>query len=134
MILAVPLCSCRCAAAGKNVLRKEPMSKEVEESDSFTFNEAFSSKLYKIKIGTVSAQKEGEVEKQETRHKVRQRGGVQAGFLVGLELWGRLVAGQLAKCMLVIQLPAISHVSHFYLGVGCLGGCKPFPVIPALQY
>lgn len=56
---------------GKNVLRKEPMSKEVEEGDSFSFNEAFSSKLYKIKIGTVSAQKEGEVEKQETRHKVR---------------------------------------------------------------
>jgi hypothetical protein len=54
------------------VLRKEPMSKEVEEGDSFSFNEAFSSKLYKIKIGTVSAQKEGEVEKQETRHKVRQ--------------------------------------------------------------
>eukprot|EP00882_Tetradesmus_deserticola_P002834 GHRQ01003012.1.p1 GENE.GHRQ01003012.1~~GHRQ01003012.1.p1 ORF type:complete len:735 (+),score=416.28 GHRQ01003012.1:173-2206(+) len=59
-------------AKGKNVLRKEPMSKEVEESDSFTFNDAFTSKLYKIKIGTVSAQKEGEVEKQETRHKVEE--------------------------------------------------------------
>ncbi|WIA11985.1 hypothetical protein OEZ85_012066 [Tetradesmus obliquus] len=59
-------------AKGKNVLRKEPMSKEVEEGDSFSFNEAFSSKLYKIKIGTVSAQKEGEMEKQETRHKVEE--------------------------------------------------------------
>lgn len=46
------------------------MSKDVEEGDVFFFNERFSSKLYKIKIGTVSAQKEGEVEKQETRHKV----------------------------------------------------------------
>ena len=55
---------------GKNVLRKEPMSKEVDEADVFTFNDKFSSKLFKIKIGTVSAQKEGELEKQETRHKV----------------------------------------------------------------
>jgi hypothetical protein len=53
------------------------MSKEVEESDSFTFNESFSSKLFKIKIGTVSAQKEGEVEKQETRHKVCGGGGAR---------------------------------------------------------
>eukprot|EP00878_Enallax_costatus_P014463 GHUV01015127.1.p1 GENE.GHUV01015127.1~~GHUV01015127.1.p1 ORF type:complete len:678 (+),score=256.68 GHUV01015127.1:760-2793(+) len=59
-------------AKGKNVLRKEPMSKEVEETDKFSFNDAFTSKLYKIKIGTVSAQKEGEVEKQETRHKVEE--------------------------------------------------------------
>jgi hypothetical protein len=46
------------------------MSKEVDEADVFTFNDKFSSKLFKIKIGTVSAQKEGEAEKQETRHKV----------------------------------------------------------------
>jgi len=59
-------------AKGKNVLRKEPMSKEVDEADVFTFNDKFSSKLFKIKIGTVSAQKEGELEKQETRHKVEE--------------------------------------------------------------
>lgn len=70
--------------AGKNVLRKEPMSKEVEETDKFSFNEQFSSKLYKIKIGTVSAQKEGEVEKQETRHKVGTGNQpMQGGGLVG---------------------------------------------------
>ncbi|KIZ04219.1 hypothetical protein MNEG_3746 [Monoraphidium neglectum] len=49
-----------------------PMSKDVEEGDSFSFNEKFSSKLFKIKIGTVSATKEGEAEKNETRHKVEQ--------------------------------------------------------------
>lgn len=47
------------------------MGKEVEETDTFSFNESFSSKLFKIKIGTVSAQKETEHEGIETRHKVR---------------------------------------------------------------
>lgn len=57
---------------GKNVLRKEPISKEVNEEDLFYFNEKFSSKFYKVKIGTVSAQKESEPEKQETRQKVEE--------------------------------------------------------------
>ena len=56
---------------GKNVLRKEPMGKEVAEGDVFVFNEAFTSKLHKVKIGTVSAQKESEPEKVETRQKAR---------------------------------------------------------------
>lgn len=57
---------------GRNVLRKEPMSKEVEDEDVFIFNEGFQSKFYKVKIGTVSAQKESEPEKQETRLKVEE--------------------------------------------------------------
>ena len=57
---------------GKNVLRKEPMSKEVAEDDSFFFNDKFMSKLYKVKIGTVVAQKESEPEKQETRQRVEE--------------------------------------------------------------
>eukprot|EP00897_Mesotaenium_endlicherianum_P006218 jgi/Mesen1/5624/ME000282S04776 len=57
---------------GKNVLRKEPMSKEVSETDVFFYNENFSSKFYKVKIGTVAAQKETEPEKQETRQKVEE--------------------------------------------------------------
>ena len=64
------------------------MSKDVDEGDVFAFNDKFSSKLFKIKIGTVSAAKEGEAEKAETRHKARpwgpgrgagQLGSVQAG-------------------------------------------------------
>ena len=54
------------------MLRKEPMGKEVGEEDAFVFNEAFSSKFYKVKVGTISAAKESEPEKAETRHKVEE--------------------------------------------------------------
>lgn len=57
---------------GRNVLRKEPVGKDVDEDDVFHFNEKFTNKLHKIKIGTVSAQKESEPEKQETRQKVEE--------------------------------------------------------------
>lgn len=57
---------------GKNVLRKEPQTKDVAEDDAFCFNDAFSSKLIKVKIGVVSAQKESEPEKLETRQKVEE--------------------------------------------------------------
>lgn len=57
---------------GKNVLRKEPMSKDIGEDDTFLFNDKFSSKFYKVKIGTVVAQKESEPEKQETRQRVEE--------------------------------------------------------------
>ncbi|KAI5078435.1 hypothetical protein GOP47_0006106 [Adiantum capillus-veneris] len=57
---------------GKNVLRKEPMSKDISEDDVFVFNDKFSSKFYKVKISTVAAQKESEPEKQETRQKVEE--------------------------------------------------------------
>lgn len=57
---------------GRNLLKKEPMSKHINEDDTFFFNDGFSSKLYKVKVGTVVAQKEGENEKQETRHKVEE--------------------------------------------------------------
>ncbi|KVI09114.1 cullin-3A-like isoform X1 [Cynara cardunculus var. scolymus] len=59
-------------AKGKNVLRKEPMSKDISEEDDFFFNDKFSSKFYKVKIGTVVAQKESEPEKQETRQRVEE--------------------------------------------------------------
>mmetsp|Transcript_27729 Transcript_27729/g.70664 ORF Transcript_27729/g.70664 Transcript_27729/m.70664 type:complete len:735 (-) Transcript_27729:440-2644(-) len=55
---------------GRNVLRKEPMSKDVSDTDDFVFNDKFTSKLFKVKISTVAAAKEGEVEKAETRGKV----------------------------------------------------------------
>ncbi|XP_057485634.1 cullin-3A [Actinidia eriantha] len=57
---------------GKNVLRKEPMSKDIAEDDAFLVNEKFTSKFYKVKIGTVVAQKESEPEKQETRQRVEE--------------------------------------------------------------
>ncbi|KAL1194519.1 Cullin-3A [Cardamine amara subsp. amara] len=57
---------------GKNVLKKEPISKEIGEEDSFVVNDKFASKFYKVKIGTVVAQKETEPEKQETRQRVEE--------------------------------------------------------------
>lgn len=57
---------------GKNVLRKEPMSRDIGEGDTFSVNDAFSSKLYKVKIGMVAAQRENEAEKAETREKVEE--------------------------------------------------------------
>ncbi|VFQ91935.1 unnamed protein product [Cuscuta campestris] len=57
---------------GKNVLRKEPMSKDIAEDDFFYFNDKFTSKFFKVKIGTVVAQKESEPEKQETRQRVEE--------------------------------------------------------------
>ncbi len=46
------------------------MSKDVNDTDLFSFNDSFTSKLHKVKIGMVSAQKESEPEKTDTRHKV----------------------------------------------------------------
>ncbi|XP_039113870.1 cullin-3B-like [Dioscorea cayenensis subsp. rotundata] len=56
----------------KNVLRKEPMSKDIGEDDAFYFNDKFTSKFFKVKIGTVVAQKESEPEKLETRQRVEE--------------------------------------------------------------
>eukprot|EP00741_Cyanophora_paradoxa_P016671 tig00020934_g16100.t1 len=58
------------ACAKYRVLNKEPKGKDVAETDSFSFNGGFQCKLFRVKIGTVSAQKETESEKQETRQKV----------------------------------------------------------------
>ena len=53
------------------MLKKEPMSRKIEDGDTFHFNAGFQSKFYKVKIMTVSAQKETEPEKADMRHKVR---------------------------------------------------------------
>uniref|UniRef100_A0A061S151 Cullin 3 n=1 Tax=Tetraselmis sp. GSL018 TaxID=582737 RepID=A0A061S151_9CHLO len=57
---------------GKNVLKKDPMTKEVNEDDVFTYNASFASKLYKVRIGTVAASKESEPEKLQTRQRVEE--------------------------------------------------------------
>ncbi|KAF5772440.1 putative cullin protein, neddylation [Helianthus annuus] len=51
---------------GKNVLRKEPVSKDIREDNVFFFNDKFSSEFYRVKI----AQMEPELEKQEVRQGV----------------------------------------------------------------
>lgn len=53
------------------VLIKEPMSKDVKHTDHFSFNENFTSKFLKLKVGVVSAgnKVEGEKERRETEKK-----------------------------------------------------------------
>ena len=51
---------------------KEPKSRDVNDDDSFSFNEDFQSKLFKIKISTVAAAKDSEPQQQETREKVEE--------------------------------------------------------------
>ncbi|KAI7729007.1 hypothetical protein M8C21_024552 [Ambrosia artemisiifolia] len=55
---------------GKNVLRKEPMSKDIVEDDMFFFNDKFSSEFYKVDVGTMV---EFEFE-EETRKRVKVDG------------------------------------------------------------
>jgi len=55
---------------GKNILRKEPVSRDVNENDTFHFNDKFQSKQVKVKIGTIMAQKVSEPEREVTRHQV----------------------------------------------------------------
>ena len=56
------------ACAKFKILRKDPVGREVEDGDSFSFNEEFSAKQLRFKVGTVSAQKENE------RRRSRRRG------------------------------------------------------------
>merc|ERR1712194_168033 len=48
------------ACAKFKILRNNPVGREVEDGDSFSFNEDFSAKQLRFKVGTVSAQKENE--------------------------------------------------------------------------
>jgi len=58
-------------ACGKyRILLKEPKGRDVDETDSFHCNAEFTSKQLRFKVGTISAVRETEAEKQETRHKV----------------------------------------------------------------
>ncbi|KAK9144056.1 hypothetical protein Sjap_003959 [Stephania japonica] len=56
---------------GKNVLRKEPMSKDIGEDDAFFFNDKFTSKFIKLKINTMNARKESSP-RSETRQRVEE--------------------------------------------------------------
>ena len=58
------------ACAKFKILNKEPKGRDVDEGDTFTFNADFSNKHLRFKVGTVTASKENDVEKQETRAKV----------------------------------------------------------------
>lgn len=53
------------------IINKDGDAKKIDDSDSFSFNSKFKSKLFKVKVMTV-VQKESEPERQETRGKVEE--------------------------------------------------------------
>ena len=54
------------------MLRKEPAGKEVGDGDAFSFNEAFSEKLYRLRINTIQL-RETEEENVKTNEQARAR-------------------------------------------------------------
>ncbi|XP_028043215.1 cullin-3-A [Bombyx mandarina] len=54
----------------QRILIKHPKTKEIEPSHQFYVNDAFTSKLHRVKIQTVAAKGESEPERRETRNKV----------------------------------------------------------------
>lgn len=52
------------------LLRKDPMSKDVRPTDRFFYNENFTSKYLRIKVGVVANRAETEKERKETGNKV----------------------------------------------------------------
>ena len=56
--------------AKHKVLNKSPRVRAVADADVFSFNDAFSSKLFRFKVLTVSAGKETDAEKRETRSRI----------------------------------------------------------------
>mmetsp|Transcript_20563 Transcript_20563/g.61882 ORF Transcript_20563/g.61882 Transcript_20563/m.61882 type:complete len:739 (+) Transcript_20563:362-2578(+) len=57
---------------GKQLLKKVPVTKDVGDGDLFSANDSFTSKFFKVKVGTITAQKEGDADKLETRQKVEE--------------------------------------------------------------
>ena len=58
------------ACAKYKILKKHPMGRDVNDEDSFSFNEDFKSPLQRIKIGTVSAKVESSEERKETHDRI----------------------------------------------------------------
>ncbi|CAM6110045.1 unnamed protein product [Calypogeia fissa] len=57
---------------GKNILRKVPVSRDVNDTDVFHFNDRFASGYFRVKICNVVSQKESDPEKQRTRWQVEE--------------------------------------------------------------
>jgi cullin 3 len=78
------------SSAKYKILNKEPDSKKVDDTDTFSFNSKFKSKLFKVKVMTV-VQKESEPERQETRQKVDEDRKHQYPLLLLHKRWPLLL-------------------------------------------
>jgi cullin 3 len=58
------------ACAKFKILKKHPPGRDIHPSDSFSFNNDFTSPMQKIKISTVSAKVETNKERKETRDRI----------------------------------------------------------------
>ncbi|KAF9477929.1 Cullin-domain-containing protein [Pholiota conissans] len=58
------------ACAKYKVLRKHPSGRDVKESDTFSFNHAFTCPMKKVKIGTISNKVENKEERKETLERI----------------------------------------------------------------
>ncbi|BGP14809.1 hypothetical protein JCM10213v2_002764 [Rhodosporidiobolus nylandii] len=70
------------ACAKYKVLTKHPKGREINDSDAFSFNAAFTSPLAKIKIATVAAKVETDQERRETEIKVDEARNTQCDACV----------------------------------------------------
>jgi cullin 3 len=64
-------------ASKTRILRKEPFSKDVKDNDRFSFNESFTSKFMRVKVGVVAAgnRVENERERMKTEKKIDENRG-----------------------------------------------------------
>jgi cullin 3 len=58
------------ACAKYKILKKHPPGREVNDDDSFSFNNEFTSSLLKLKINTISSRVESNEERKETRDRI----------------------------------------------------------------
>lgn len=65
------------ACAKYKVLTKTPKGRDVDETDFFSFNDAFTSPLAKIKIMTIASRVESNDERRETDEKIDEMRNTQ---------------------------------------------------------
>ncbi len=66
----------------KQILRKEPMSKDVKPDDRFYFNTSFESPFFKIKVGLIAGQSSNRIENDDERRETQKRTDDERGHAV----------------------------------------------------
>ncbi|KAI9847556.1 MAG: Cullin-3 [Thelocarpon superellum] len=93
--------------AKTRILLKEPMSKDVKPTDRFSFNDAFSSKFLKLKVGVVAGgnKVEGDKERKDTEKKNDEmRKGVIEAAIVRIMKQRKVLAHQNLYTEVIAQL------------------------------
>ncbi|KAI9754123.1 MAG: thiamine metabolism- protein [Chaenotheca gracillima] len=91
------------------ILKKDPMSRDVKTTDRFLFNETFTSKFMKLKVGVVATgnKVEGDHERKETEKKNDEmRGGIIEAAIVRIMKQRKELAHQNLVTEVITQLSA----------------------------